>query len=337
LIESEFHTATPAIPGLRFRHFAGPEDYPGMVGVKMAARTEDGVDELETLETLANHYEHLSNSDRNRDIVIVELDGRIVGYGHVEWADLNAGGRTYDQTCVIHPAVRGRGVGRALLTWGEGRAREIASGHVETDDRWHGAGTWDGDLRAANLLRANGYSPVRIFDVLVRPNLDAIGSTEIPEGFDIRRVGRDDLRAIFDADAKAFRDHWGVVHDDDASFQRFSGDPHLDPSLFVVAFAGDEVAGAVLAQIDDEENARFDRQRGLLDSVFVRRPYRRRGLARALVNLSLVKLRERGMTSAYLGVDSENEHGAVHLYERCGFERVRSNTYWRKPLVLAGD
>ena len=335
MIDTEFHTATPAIPGLRFRHFAGPEDYPGMVGVKMAARANDGVDELETVETLANHYEHLSNSDLDRDIAIVELDGRIVGYGRVEWSDLNAGGRTYDQICVMHPAARGRGIGKALLAWGETRAREIAAGHVGADDRWHGAGTWDGDVRAANLLRAHGYSPVRIFHVLVRPTLDDIGSTDVPEGFEIRRVGRDDLRAIFDADAKAFRDHWGVVHDDEASFQRFAGDPRLDPSIFVVAFAGDEVAGAVLNQIDDDENAQFDRQRGLLDSVFVRRPYRRRGLATALVNLSLVRLRERGMTSAYLGVDSENEHAALHLYERCGFERARSNTYWRKPLVPA--
>jgi len=136
---------------------------------------------------------------------------------------------------------------------------------------------------------------------------------------------------------KAFRDHWGAVHDDDASFERFAGDPRLDPSLFVVAFAGDEIAGAVLNVIDDEENGRSERRRGLLDSVFVRRPYRQRGLGRALVNQSLARLHERGMTSACLGVDSENQNAAVHLYESCGFERTRSNTYWHKPLVLGEE
>ncbi|HEX5013577.1 MAG TPA: GNAT family N-acetyltransferase [Candidatus Limnocylindrales bacterium] len=336
MIDTEFHTALPAVPGLRFRRFAGPQDYPGMVGVTMAARADAGVDELVTVETLANHFDHLSNTDPDRDIVVVELAGRIVGYSRVEWSDLNAGGRAYDQHCRVDPAVCGRGIGGALLAWGESRAREIAAGQPDSDDRWHGAGTSDADVRAANLLRGHGYSPVRTFYVLVRPTLDDIGPTAVPEGFEVRPVAREHLRAIFDADAKAFRDHWGVVHDDDASFERFAGDPHLDPSIFVVAFAGDEIAGAVLNQIDDEENARFDRRRGLLDSVFVRRPYRRRGLARALVNLSLVRLRERGMTSAYLGVDSENEHAAVHLYESCGFERARSNTYWRKPLNLTG-
>jgi ribosomal protein S18 acetylase RimI-like enzyme len=76
----------------------------------------------------------------------------------------------------------------------------------------------------------------------------------------------------------------------------------------------------------------FDRRRGLLDSVFVRRPYRQRGLGRALVLRSLEVLRERGMTTASLGVDSENPNAALHLYEACGFERIRSSTAWRKPL-----
>jgi ribosomal protein S18 acetylase RimI-like enzyme len=156
-----------------------------------------------------------------------------------------------------------------------------------------------------------------------------------PEGFAIRPVGPGDLRTIFDAGGKAFRDHWGSVHDDEASFERFSGDPRTDTSLFVVAFAGEEVAGAVLNVIDDEENAMFDRRRGLLDSVFVRRPYRQRGLGRALVLRSLEVLRERGMTSAFLGVDSENPNAALHLYEACGFERARSSTSWRKPLDVA--
>jgi ribosomal protein S18 acetylase RimI-like enzyme len=167
---------------------------------------------------------------------------------------------------------------------------------------------------------------------MVRPDLDDVAHVEVPEGFEIRPVDRSHLREIFDADAKAFRDHWGSVHDDEAAYDRFASDHRTDPSLFVVAFAGDEVAGAVLNLIDDAENELFDRRRGLLDSVFVRRPYRRRGLGRALVQRSLAVLRDRGMTSAALGVDAQNPHEALRLYEACGFERVRSSTSWRKPL-----
>ena len=51
--------------------------------------------------------------------------------------------------------------------------------------------------------------------------------------------------------------------------------------------------------------------RGYIAGVWTRRPYRRRGLARALLARVLVLLRERGMTSAYLGVDGLNPNQAV--------------------------
>jgi hypothetical protein len=40
----------------------------------------------------------------------------------------------------------------------------------------------------------------------------------------------------------------------------------------VIAWDGDEIAGAVINGIDAEENEALDRRRGLLDSVFVRVP-----------------------------------------------------------------
>ena len=332
MIATEFHTARPAIPGLRFRHFAGPEDYPGMAGAGTAARLAAGVEEAVTVENLAHQYEHLSNSDRDRDLLIVELDGRVVGYSRVEWNDQTDGSRSFEQICVVEPAVRGRGIGGALLAWGEARNREIAADHPDDRPRWHAGWTWDADDQAVRLLRASGYTPCRQFFAMVRPHLDDIPSLALPEGFEIRPVDDNLLHDVFVADKKAFRDHWGAMFEDEATFERFAGDPRTDPSLFVVAFAGEEIAGAVLNLIDDAENARFDRRRGTLDSVFVRRPYRQRGLGRALVARSLALLRDRGMTSAYLGVDVDNPHAALHLYESCGFTPVHSTTHWRKPL-----
>jgi ribosomal protein S18 acetylase RimI-like enzyme len=109
-------------------------------------------------------------------------------------------------------------------------------------------------------------------------------------------------------------------------------DPNFDPSLFVVAWDGEEIAGAVLNLIDADENAALGRQRGLLDSVFVRRPWRRRGLAAALVGRSLALLRERGMTSAWLGVDADNPMGALGVYQRAGFTVHERSTAYHKPM-----
>jgi ribosomal protein S18 acetylase RimI-like enzyme len=76
---------------------------------------------------------------------------------------------------------------------------------------------------------------------------------------------------------------------------------------------------------------------GWLDSIFTRRPWRRRGLARALISRSLVLLRDLGMNDASLGVDLTNPHQALALYESCGFRAVSSSTAYRKPLAATSD
>ena len=119
----------------------------------------------------------------------------------------------------------------------------------------------------------------------------------------------------------------------DEAFEQWLADPDYDPALFVVAWDGDEIAGSVTNVINERENAEFGRLRGLLDSVAVRRPWRGRGLGYALVMRSLDMLRERGMTSAWLGVDAENPNGALRLYE-AGFAVDARDAAYRKPMEM---
>ena len=95
----------------------------------------------------------------------------------------------------------------------------------------------------------------------------------------------------------------------------------LDTDLWVVAWDGDEVAGVVQNWIWPEENERLGVKRGWLEHISVRRPWRRRGLARAITAASLRQASaSAGSTEAMLGVDSENPNGALGLYEGLGFE-----------------
>ena len=61
----------------------------------------------------------------------------------------------------------------------------------------------------------------------------------------------------------------------------------------------------------------------------MRRPWRRRGLARALLSASLVAAREDGFTSAILGVDATSLTGATDLYRSLGFVPERTFITWR--------
>ncbi|MBI3745057.1 MAG: GNAT family N-acetyltransferase, partial [Chloroflexi bacterium] len=95
---------------------------------------------------------------------------------------------------------------------------------------------------------------------------------------------------------------------------------------------GDEVAGSVLNFVFSEENAALGLRRGWLEHVSIRRPWRRRGLASALMVRSLRRLRDLGLDEGALDTDAENLTGAVRLYEALGFRRVRTSARYHKPI-----
>ena len=193
-----------------------------------------------------------------------------------------------------------------------------------------------GDAGAVALLEGSGYEPIRYFYGMVRPNLDPIPDAPMPDGLEIREVRDEHLRPIFDAMVEATRDHWGWREPTENDFELFVTEPlEADRSLWRIAWDGDEVAGQVRAFINHEENDRFGQKRGWVENILVRRPWRRRGLARALINSSFEGLREHGMTEAALGVDVDNPSGALGLYESVGFVVDSRETVYRKPMPTA--
>ena len=104
--------------------------------------------------------------------------------------------------------------------------------------------------------------------------------------------------------------------DSTALFER----TELDTSLWVAAWDGDEIAGVVQSWIWADENERLGVRRGWLERISVRRPWRRRGLGRAITAEALRRLRAAGLADAMLGVDAGNPTGALGLYAGMGFE-----------------
>ena len=311
-------------------------DLAEFVRIGNAANEADGIDERSTEAGLANWLlSRRDNYDPARDIVVAEVGGQVVGHGWVDWVQTTDGKREYRTRGHVDPAWRRQRVGSAILAHNEARLLEIAAGHPDDLPRVFGAFSPERRVGAVALITGAGYRPVRYFFDMVRPTLDDIELPPLPEGMELRPVSDDEgYRRLFAADTESFLDHWGGFDASEATYQVWLNEPNFDPSLFVVAWDGDEITGAVINAIDAEENEALERRRGLLDSVFVRRPWRRRGLAAALVGRSLALLRERGMTSAWLGVDADNPTGALGVYERAGFAvHLRSSAY-HKPMEI---
>jgi ribosomal protein S18 acetylase RimI-like enzyme len=325
----------PPIPGLRFRHYAGLDDVEAMVRVCNAARRADGNPEHATPDGFRADYANLTNCDPDRDVLLAEVDGLLVGYGRTFWEDFSDGSRGYHSFGFVDPAWRHMGIGGAMHRALGRRILEIGAGHAFDGPRYLVSWGVDGDVGNTALLRAAGYEPERRFVHMVRPTLEAIGLPPLPDGLEVRPAGPEHAREVFEADAEAFLDHWGGVDTSEAGYERWRSQPTWDPTLWVIAWDADEVAGGCINLIDHAENAEQGYLRGWLDSVFVRRRWRQRGLAKALVGRSLERLRERGMTSAQLGVDVDNTNRALDLYRNAGFEVRSSETAWRRPWPAA--
>lgn len=323
----------PAIPGLSFRRFRGPSDYPHMVAVLAASKVADRIERTDTVEELAQNYAHLSNCDPYEDMLFVEVDGTVVGYTRVTWYHETNGPRIYVNIGFLMPAWRRKGIGSAMLRFNEWRLRAIAAGHPDDAPRFFQAWAEETTVASRALLEQSGYSIIRAGYDMLRPTLEDLPDAPLPAGLEVRPVRPEHFRAIWEADQEAFQDHWGHSPGTEADYQNVFHNPKHDPSLWRVAWDGDEVAGQVRSFIDAQENAEYGRKRGYTEFISVRRPWRKRGLARALIVQSFQALKERGMTEAALGLDAENTSGALRVYESCGFQVTKTSYVYRKPMA----
>ncbi len=310
----------PAIDGLRFRRPRGDEaDYEAMAAVITAANLHDGLEEIQLARHVREELETSVGLDLATDVVLTEIDGRPVAESGVE-RTVRDGIVVYDLWGHVHPEVRRRGLGRALLHENLRRVAERAAGESADEVVEIRTHAQENEVGHRALLGKHGLEPIRWFFVMRRASLDDIPDAPFPDGLEYRPVTPDQHRAIFDAEVEAFRDHWSSREKTDEDFERTFRREELTTDLWVVAWDGDEIAGVVQTWIWPEENATLGVARGWLEHISVRRPWRRRGLGRAITAEALRRLAGAGMTEASLGVDAENPTGALGLYEGLGFE-----------------
>lgn len=308
----------PEVPGLTLRRYAGDQDLPALVEVFDAVSTEDDLEWVVTVDRLRKEYDNTPNFEPREDVVIADVDGQTVGYCQVRWFQEVDGPFATAHRERVLPEWRGRGVARTLLAVNTVRARELA--------RVHAKGPWKmGTVAAASeehrlaLLENSGYRRERWYLDLLRDLSLPIEVRPLPEGIEVRPVDEGDQKRVFTAMWEAFRGSYAFREMTEKDWTGFCVSSEYQPELWVVGWDGDVVAGIVMCWIDEEENSRFGRRWGYNDAVAVTTDYRRKGLAKALVSCSLLKLREMGMDYASLGADTQNPADAMGLYKSMGY------------------
>jgi len=322
------------LPGVIFRRVVRGADFPAIASVSNASWEADLVDVNLNTEDLNEQFEQAINFDPVEDAVVVEIDGRIVGYCKVSWKrklnDLIA----YSPFVVLLPEYRGHGIRETLLEYCEARSRKSAAEQLESARKVMEVWAAAADNSWKSLVERNGYAPSWHLFEMVRDGLDSIPEIPLPEGIEVRPVRQRDLRKIWDAAKEALRDENNFIEEswDDAAFERLPKDRLYKPELWQIAWDGDEVVGGVHNIIDPLENESLGRKWGHTEQIFVRREWRGRGIAKALISRSLKVVRDNGMDAATLDVDVQNPSRALRLYESLGYRMCREFTFYRKDL-----
>jgi mycothiol synthase len=314
-------------PGVALRP-ATHADWPAIADIVNAARRADGADEVRSAESLASEY---ASVDVERDLVMAIAGSRAVGFGSGQVLDRD-GVLVGELTGAVHPDHRRRGIGTALLH----RTRDRVAARMAVDDRPMPrelrSYALDSETGVVAMLAAEGFVPIRFGYEMRRFLTGTLPYHRLPQGLELRPVVEADLRRVFDANEEAFLDHWGHRPATEQDFREMCHGPEATPSLWCVAWDGDEVAGVVMNAIFADENEALGIRRGWLERVSVRRPWRGRGVAKALCSASLRVLRDQGMDEAWLGVDGSNPTGAVGLYEGLGFHVARGWKSYGRPV-----
>ena len=203
-----------------------------------------------------------------------------------------------------------------LLDWAEERASALGRRLV--------SGSWSMNEAILRELERRGFVPVRQSLRMAIDLAEPTAEPTWPEGIAVRSFQPGDERAFYEAQQETFLDTWEPVG---ATFEEWSHwlleATWFDPELWLLALDGDETAGFAICHARGG-----DPQSGSILLLGVRRPWRRRGLGRALLLHAFAVLREHGFRRAGLGVDADSPTGAHTLYASAGMrEEARFHVY----------
>lgn len=286
--------------------------------------TADGDPTAATSEDDLKRYWNSPDFKLETDAWVVETpEGKIVGYQvfYNRYAHASFNGDGY-----VHPGYHGRGIGTAMLRMLDTRARDemkLAKPDLRVFIR---NGMPTGDSIARQMHETEGYRPIRFSWHMEIRLEEAPRSPVWPERLELLPfVLEQHDHDVFEAHEEAFSDHWGHIPETFEHWQyRMTNRGDLDPSLWFIAWDGDQVAGYSLCC--------YRMGIGWVGTLGVRRPWRKRGLGEALLLHSFGEFYRRGMNTIGLGVDAQNPTGATRLYQKAGMHVAAEYVIYEKEI-----
>ncbi|WP_448625098.1 GNAT family N-acetyltransferase [Geodermatophilus sp. URMC 64] len=323
----------PALPeGLTSRPLT-PDDVDAVAALLDAAEEADDTGEHFDADDLTEWWVNELVDLRRDGLAVHGADGALLGY-----ATAIAPPTFRDAFAVylegrVHPAHRGRGIGRALLAWQLARGAEIhAERHPEAPGRLAVAvPTTMPSLEA--LVRRAELTAVRWYRMMERPLTD-LPDVPTVSGVDLVPFTWDRDDEVRRAHNAAFTAHHGSSERDPASWEvMFTGQRAFRPDLSVLALADGAVVAYTLVYVYESDTRATGVREAHFGQIGTLPEARGRGLASAAIVRSMQVAVDSDCQTAGLQVDSDNVTGALRLYEGLGFTTRRSQVSWARALA----
>ena len=326
-------TPPEPVAGLHWRPITA-DDIPVWHRLVQAIEDAAAPTERYTAEDLHEELTDGSWKDPERDSILgLDDDGVVRAFGHVQV--LPGDVRRIRAFCWggVDPQWRRRGIGTALLSWQEelGRTKiAAAAGSAPGRVLVHVDDTAVGTCR---LLERADFRQLRVFLELTRPLDGDLPEVVVPEGLRLVPYEPALSERMRAAHNEAFADHWGSEPRDRENWERQSvGGRFFRPTWSFAVLDGEEVAAYSLTSAYEQDWEPQGYSSGWTDLLGVRRAWRRRGLASALLAATMRALRADGIERADLGVDMENESRALDLYTALGYRETRRGLAYGKDV-----
>ena len=259
-----------------------------------------------------------SPQEPHRHRFIAALDGIPAGYAFAQVDPERTDAKGTMSGPHVPPELRHRGVGTELArtVFADLRARGMTQVEVQELDR--------ADIDG--FLASLGFKPIRRFSRMRRPLADlprGIGESGEAE-IEVVEPTRENLEVNVAIENEAYKEHFNYRPLKLAELEFWARTMAEEDTVFHLSLA--RVSGGPVGYLwygfDRKEVAHLKKNRGGLLDIGVLKPYRCRGIAKALMLAAMRQLRSDGMDEVDLYVDDTNVTGAHHLYEHLGFALV---------------
>lgn len=314
------------------------DDAEAYAHLEIATLAAKGVVETADPDTVRSDWQSPDFDLATAGIGLLAPDGTLVGAATV-WDTLQPPVQPR-LSWMVHPDHADRGLEQYLIAWSENRAHQALDRCPPNARFTYRMVSKAGYTPRETILSAHGYEATRYWLRMVIEMHDAPPAPALPAGFHIRPYHHpDEFAAMVRALDEGFKDHWGHV---DQPFEKLladwehgtATDKLFEPALHfvVVDETSGDIAGVCVCRAEEWGKP----EAAYIDAVAVLRPYRRKGLAKAMLHHAFSVFWQRERKTVALYVDATSLTGATRVYEAVGMHADEKWTTWEK-VIRDGD